>query len=114
MKTPVSWLRDFTPLPDDLDLLVTTCNELGFVVDGVERIGEGLNDVVVGRVVKIDAIAGADRIRRVLVDAGGGEPVEVVCGAFNFDEGATIAFIPSGGTLPGGMTIGRRKMKGVV
>ena len=78
MKTPVSWLRDFTPLPDDVDLLVTTCNELGFVVDGVERVGGGLEDVIVGRVVKIDSIAGADRIRRVLVDAGAAEPVEVV------------------------------------
>ncbi|HZN14993.1 MAG TPA: phenylalanine--tRNA ligase subunit beta [Acidimicrobiales bacterium] len=113
MKTPVSWLRDFTPLPDDLDALVDACNELGFVVDGVERVGAGLEDVVVARVTEIAAISGADRIRRVVVDTGNGEPLQVVCGAFNFDEGDHVAFIGAGGTLPGGMEIGRRKMKGV-
>ncbi len=113
MKTPISWLRDFAPLPDDLSLVVNVCNELGFVVDGVERYGEGLADVVVGRVLEIGPIKGADKIRRVTVDAGQAEPVEVVCGAWNFDAGAVIAFIPSGGTLPDGMKITQRKMKGV-
>jgi phenylalanyl-tRNA synthetase beta chain len=112
MKTPISWLRDFAPFPDDLALLVDACNELGFVVDGIERIGEGLDDVVVAKVLEISAIKGADKIRRIMVDAGAG-PVEVVCGAWNFDEGATVAFIPSGGTLPDGMKITQRKMKGV-
>jgi phenylalanyl-tRNA synthetase beta chain len=113
MKTPVSWLRDFTPLPDDLQLLIDTCNELGFVVDGVERIGAGLDDVVVGRVIEIGPIAGADKIRRVRVDVGAGDPLEVVCGAWNFETGDDVAFIPAGGTLPDGTAITRRKMKGV-
>jgi phenylalanyl-tRNA synthetase beta chain len=112
MKTPVSWLRDFTPLPDDVQALVDACNELGFVVDGVEHVGAGLDYVVVARVEEVGAIEGADKIRRVVVDAGG-DPTEVVCGAWNFEAGATVAFIPSGGTLPDGMQIGRRKMKGV-
>ena len=113
MKTPISWLRDFAPLPDDLVVVVDACNELGFVVDGIERIGEGLDDVVVARVLEVGPIKGADKIRRVMVDAGGGEPIEVVCGAWNFEAGATVAFIPSGGTLPDGMKITQRKMKGV-
>src|ERR687889_773 len=109
MKTPVSWLRDFTPLPDDIDLLVDSCNELGFVVDGVERVGEGLDDVITARVSEISAIEGADKIRRVVVDTGNGDGVEVVCGAWNFDEGDAVAFIPAGGTLPGGFKISQRK-----
>ena len=112
MKTPVSWLRDFTPLPDDLARIVDTCNELGFVVDGVEHVGAGLDEIVVAKVLEIDRIEGADKIRRVVLDAGGG-PVEVVCGAWNFDAGATVAFVPTGATLPDGTTITRRKMKGV-
>src|SRR5215216_919047 len=110
MKTPVSWLRDFTPLPDDLQLLVDSCNELGFVVDGVELVGEGLDDVVTARVSEISAIPGADRIRRVVVDTGNGNGLGVVCGAWNFEAGDAVAFIPVGGTLPGGFKITQRKM----
>ncbi|MBA3653384.1 MAG: phenylalanine--tRNA ligase subunit beta, partial [Actinobacteria bacterium] len=113
MKTPVSWLRDFAPLPDDVQLLVDTCNELGFIVDGVDRVGEGLVDVVTARVTEIAAIEGADRIRRVVVDTGNGGATEVVCGAWNFRAGDNVAFIPAGGTLPGGMAITQRKMRGV-
>ena len=113
MKTPISWLRDFTPLPDDLQLLVDSCNELGFVVDGVTRVGEGLDDVISARVVEIAAIPGADKIRRVVVDTGASENTQVVCGAWNFGEGNAVAFIPEGGTLPGDFKITRRKMKGV-
>ena len=39
---------------------------------GLEHVGEGLDDVVVARVEEIAAIEGADRIRRVVVDAGDG------------------------------------------
>ncbi len=51
--------------------LASALDDLGLVVEGVERVGEGLEDVVVARVLEIGAIAGADRIRRVVVDAGG-------------------------------------------
>ena len=74
---------------------------------------EGLGDVVVVRVERIDPIEGADRIRLVVVDDGHG-PVEVVCGAWNFEVGDLVPLAPVGAVLPGGFEIGRRKMKGVV
>ena len=83
------------------------------MVEGIEPIGEGLDDIVVARIDEISAIEGADRIRRVVVDAGAG-PVEVVCGAWNFEVGDLVPLAPVGAVLPGGFTIGRRKMKGVV
>jgi phenylalanyl-tRNA synthetase beta chain len=113
MKTPLSWLRDFTPLPDDVQLIVDSCNELGFVVDGVEHIGQGLDDVIVAVAQEVHAIDGADRIRRIVVDDGSGAPFDVVCGAWNFEAGDHVAFTPAGGTLPDGFQITRRKMKGV-
>ena len=60
--------------------------------------------MVVARVLEIAAIAGADRIRRVIVDAGG-EPVEVVCGAWNFAVGDLVPLAPVGAVLPGGFEI---------
>ncbi len=112
MLVPLSWLRDFTPLPDDVDLLVDTCNALGLVVEGVEFVGAGVKDVVVAKVLEVNLIEGADRIRRIIVEHGTG-PTQVVCGAWNFEAGATVAFAPVGAVLPGDFAIGKRKMKGV-
>ena len=72
MRAPLSWLRDFAPFPDDTAALVAALDDLGLVVEGIEQVGEGLEDVVVSRVTEIAAIEGADRIRRVVVDAGDG------------------------------------------
>ena len=74
----------------------------------------GRDDVVLAQVVEITAIPGADRIRRVVVDRGAGEAVEVVCGAWNFAVGDVVPLAPVGAELPGGFKIERRKMKGVV
>jgi phenylalanyl-tRNA synthetase beta chain len=112
VRAPLSWLRDFALFPDDIGVLVAALDDLGLVVEGVERVGEGLEDVVVSRVTEITAIKGADRIRRVVVDAGG-EPVEIVCGATNFAVGDRVPLAPVGAVLPGGFEIGFRKMKGV-
>ena len=112
MRAPLSWLRDFAPFPDDVGVLAAALDDLGLVVEGVERVGEGLQDVVVSRVTEITAIKGADRIRRVLVDAGG-EPLEIVCGATNFSVGDRVPLAPVGAVLPDGSEIGFRKMKGI-
>ena len=113
MRAPLSWLRDFAPIEGDVDDLTAALDDLGLVVEGVERVGEGLEQVVLARVLEVAAIDGADRIRRVVVDAGG-DPIEVVCGAFNFGAGDVVALAPVGAVLPGGFVIGRRKMKGVI
>lgn len=114
MRVPLSWLRDFAPFPDgDPAALVAQLDDLGLVVEAVERVGEGLEDVVVARVDALAAIPGADRIRLATVDAGDG-PLEVVCGARNFAVGDLVPLAPVGAVLPGGFEIGRRTMKGVV
>ncbi len=113
MRAPLSWLRDFAPFEGTAEELAATLDDLGLVVEAIEQVGEGLDDVVVARVDEIAAIEGADRIRRVLVDAGAG-PVEIVCGATNFAVGDLVPLAPVGAVLPGGFEIGRRKMRGVV
>ncbi|HEY1827608.1 MAG TPA: hypothetical protein VGF87_06275, partial [Acidimicrobiales bacterium] len=70
MRAPLSWLRDYAPFPDDTSVLRTALDDLGLVVEDVELVGEGLEAVVVARVDEITAIEGADKIRRVVVDAG--------------------------------------------
>ena len=112
MRAPLSWLRDFAQFPDDAGELVAALDDLGLVVEGVEHIGEGLESIVVSRVTEITAIKGADKVRRVVVDAGDG-PLEIVCGAKNFAVGDRVPLAPVGAVLPGGFEIGRRTMRGV-
>ena len=119
MRVPLSWLRELTPLetrPTDraeVAALAADLDVLGLVVEEVEKVGEGLSEVVLARVSEIAAIPKADKIRRVVVDAGGPEPVEVVCGAWNFAVGDVVPFAPIGAVLPGEFRIEQRKMRGV-
>jgi phenylalanyl-tRNA synthetase beta chain len=112
---PLSWLRDFAPFPDDTVVLAAALDDLGLVVEGIERVGEGLERVVVSRVTEIAAIEGADKVRRIVVDAGAedGEPLQIVCGAWNFEVGDRVPLAPVGAVLPGGFEIGARKLRGV-
>jgi phenylalanyl-tRNA synthetase beta chain len=112
VKISLNWLREFVDLDEPLDELRAMLDDLGLVVEGVEHVGEGLNDVVVARVDDIRAIEGADRVRLVVVDAGNG-PLEIVCGATNFAVGNFVPLAPVGAVLPGGFAIAERKMRGV-
>ena len=112
MRAPLSWLRDFAPFPDDIRELTAALDDLGLVVEEVEHIGQGLESVVVSQVTEITPIKGADKIRRVVVEAGDG-PLEIVCGATNFEVGDRVPLAPVGAVLPGGFEIGLRKMRGV-
>ncbi len=120
MRAPLSWLRALTPLSaeaGDRSSVVELASELdslGLVVERTEWVGEGLSDVVLARVLEVAPIKGADRIRRVVVDRGGGETTEVVCGAWNFEAGDVVVLAPVGSVLPGDFRMERRKMKGVV
>ncbi len=118
MRVPLSWLSEFTPLGVDaqdasaVGALGAELDSLGLVVEGVERVGGSLAGVVVARVAEIRPIPGADRIRLVTVDAGGA-PVDVVCGAWNFQVGDVVPLATVGATLAGGLEIARRSMRGV-
>ncbi len=114
MRAPLSWLRDYAPLEAGVDELATKLSELGLVVEGVEHIGGGLDDVVVARVLDIRPIPGRDKIRCVEVDAGGGQTLEIVCGAWNYAVGDLVPLAPVGAVLPGDFRIAKRKMGEVV
>jgi phenylalanyl-tRNA synthetase beta chain len=81
-------------------------------VDAVVPIHQDLRDVLVARVLEVKQHPNADRLSLCLVDAGG-EPLEVVCGAPNVQAGKAYPFAPVGATLPGGLKLDRRKIRGV-
>lgn len=113
MKVLLSWLNEFAPIGTDADALGDVMSDLGMAVEEQRVVGEGLDGVVVARILSIDAIDGADRIRAVLVDAGDGEATPVVCGAPNISVGDVVPFANVGAVLPGDFHIAARKMRGV-
>ena len=112
MRVPLSWLRDFAPVEGAPGELAATLSDLGLVVEGMDRVGEGLDDIVVAQVLATRPHPGADRVQLADVNRGDGAVTQVVCGAFNFQAGDLVPFAPVGARLPGGFEIGRRKVRG--
>jgi phenylalanyl-tRNA synthetase beta chain len=112
MKVLLSWLRDFAPIEGDPVALGEQLSDLGLAVEEMERLGEGLDGVVVARVLATRPHPNADKIQLVDVDAGDGEALQIACGAFNMTAGDLVPLATVGTTMPNGMEIGRRKMRG--
>ena len=68
---------------------------------GVEDTGDNLSFLRVGKVVVADKHPNADKLQLCQVDVGEGEPRQIVCGAWNFGVGATVAVGLPGVLLPG-------------
>jgi len=113
MRAPLSWIRDFTPLPDDVAAITDALNQLGLEVEGVEQPGAEINGVVVARVLEVHPHPDADKLRLVDIEFGVGE-TRVVCGAPNVAAGMLVPYAGAGATLPGGFTLEPRKIRGVV
>ncbi|MBJ7513189.1 MAG: phenylalanine--tRNA ligase subunit beta, partial [Acidimicrobiia bacterium] len=113
MRAPLSWLKEFTPLPDDVGAITDALNQLGLEVEAVEEPGREINGVVIARVLGVHPHPDADKLRLVDIEFGVGE-TQVVCGAPNVVVGMVVAYAGSGATLPGGFTLEPRKIRGVV
>ncbi len=114
MKVSYSWLQEVAPdLQAPLEELVERAAMLGFPVEELRSLSEGLQDVVVANVLSVRPHPSADRLRLCRVDGGAGE-VQVVCGAPNVDAGGWYPFAPVGASLPGGTRIGKAKLRGEV
>ena len=117
MRVPLSWLGEYVPLEMPVDelankLVISTCE-----VDRVETIGVAdtngnLGLFRVGRVLEAEKHPNADRLQLCLVDVGGGEQRQIVCGAWNFGAGATVAVALPGAVLPNGLELEKRKVRG--
>ncbi len=113
MKVPLSWLQEFIDLPTtDPKELSIAFDMVGEKVESFEILEADWTEVVVGRVLEISAHPEADRIRVCQVDTGEG-PTQIICGAWNFSEGAYVAVARPGAVLPGEFEIGHKTIRGV-
>lgn len=113
MKVPLRWLQEFIDLPtNDIDELSHAFDMLGLTTESVERLDIGWNEVYVGEVLEVAPHPDADKIRVCQVDSGQGA-TQIICGAWNFESGATVAVARPGAVLPGDFEIGQRSIRGV-
>ena len=112
MKVLLSWLQEFAPVDGAPAEIGDQLSGLGLAVEDVVTVGSGLDGIVVARVLDLRAHPDAERIQLVDVDAGDGEALQVCCGAFNMSVGDLVPFATLGTTMPNGMEIARRKLRG--
>jgi len=119
MKVPVSWLREYVALEGPIEEVARRLVFTSFEVDRIVRRGVpdengNLGLYRVGRVVEAGKHPNADRLQLCSVDVGEGEPRQIVCGAWNFGAGATVAVALPGAVLPGGQRLQPAKLRGEV
>ncbi|BEP16001.1 phenylalanine--tRNA ligase subunit beta [Acidothermaceae bacterium B102] len=118
MRVPLSWLRDYVDLPEDIDpeLVGAALVRAGLEVERVEVIGADVTGVVIGQVLSFDAEPqkNGKTVRWCQVEVGEPEPRGIVCGAGNFAVGDKVAVALPGSVLPGPFPITARKTYGHV
>jgi phenylalanyl-tRNA synthetase beta chain len=113
MKVLLSWLREFAPdIGGDPFALGDTMSSLGLTCEEVVPLGGNLGGIVVAKVLDLRPHPSADRIQLVDVDPGDGQPLQICCGAFNMAVGDRVPLATLGTTMPNGMEIARRKLRG--
>jgi phenylalanyl-tRNA synthetase beta chain len=113
MKVLLSWLREFAPdIDGDPVELGERLSALGLAVEDMTVTGEIVPGVVLAKVLDLRPHPDANKIQLVDVDPGDGGPLQVCCGAFNMTVGDLIPFATIGTTMPNGMEIAQRPMRG--
>ncbi|MFM7499782.1 MAG: phenylalanine--tRNA ligase subunit beta, partial [Actinomycetota bacterium] len=114
MKVPLSWVREFVPLPASLtaDEIVDKLVSLGFEVEGVQDLRREIHGPIqVAQVLEIEEVEGQKKpIRYVKVAAH--EERYVICGARNFTVGDFVVLALPGSVLPGNFAISARQTYG--
>lgn len=112
MKFSENWLRQHVRTGASREQLVDTLTAIGLEVEEVTPLGEGLDGVVVARIVSCDKHPQADRLQVCQVDAGTGTPLQIVCGAPNARAGLVAPLAMVGAKL-GDTAIKAAKLRGV-
>jgi phenylalanyl-tRNA synthetase beta chain len=100
MQFPESWLREFCDPPLTTEALAALLTASGFEVEDLRPVAPAFSGVVVARILEAQPHPQADRLRVCRVDAGGPEPLQIVCGAPNARAGLWAPLATVGAVLP--------------
>lgn len=121
MKVSLKWLSEYVEIPADLKAFCDRLDLTGTGVEGVEIAGATYDKVVVGQIVEKKAHPNSDHMWVCQVSVGENnlgqdgkpEPLQIVCGAQNFNEGDKIPVALVGAEF-GDFKIKKSKLRGVV
>jgi phenylalanyl-tRNA synthetase beta chain len=112
MNVSYEWLRALVPFQETPARLRDLITSRVATVDELKPLREDLAPIVVARVVEAGPHPDSDHLWMTRVDAGTGELLDVGCGAPNVTTGALYPFAPTGTTMPNGLKIERRRIRG--
>lgn len=113
MRISLNWLKEFIALEISVDELAERMTMLGMEIESITEPGKEIKDVFVGHILDIQPHPDADKLVVCKTDVGQEEPLQIVCGAKNMKAGDKVPTAVVGAVLPGGFSIGKRKMRGL-
>lgn len=121
MRVSYEWLKTMVDVPQDPQELVHEFIRTGTEVEAVEKVGANLEHVVTGQILSKVRHPDSDHmwlckvsVGKKNVDAEGNpEPLQIVCGAQNFNEGDKVVVAMIGAKLPGDVKIKKSKLRGI-
>ena len=113
MKAPFSLLRTFAPDLPEPTALADILTAGGLEVESCQPVVPDFSQVVVGQVTEVAPVEGSVKLSLCQVEVGGGEKLQIVCGAPVIRPGKLYPVAVPGASLPGGVEITERKLAGV-
>ena len=114
MNLSRKWLDEFVTVHADDKEFDEAMTLSGSKVETTRYLGEEIHNVVVGKVLSMERHPDSDHMWVCQVDAGQGEPVQIVTGAWNVHPGDMVPVALHKSTLPGGKKIERGKLRGIL
>lgn len=113
MKLSLNWLKEFVKFKQAPEKVAEILTLGGFEVERIDYWGQGLEQVIVGQIKTIVNHAEADKLSVCKVDIGKKQLLNIVCGARNIKPEQKVPVALVGATLPSGLKIERRRIRGV-
>lgn len=113
MKIPVSFLKDYVNIDMDAKKLGDLLTLSGSKVEEVITSGDEIQNVVTGKILKIEPHPDADKLVICQVEVGKDEPIQIVTGAANMKENDIVPVALHGSSLIGGVKIKKGKLRGI-
>ena len=121
MRVSYDWLKTMIDVPESPKELSDEYIRTGTEVEAIDVVGESFDHVVTAQVLEKTPHPDSDHmyvckvsVGDKNVDAEGNpEPLQIVCGAQNFEAGDHIVTAMIGAELPGGIKIKKSKLRGV-
>ena len=112
MKVSYKWLQEFVDIDISPQELADRLTLAGVAVEGVTKLGVGVEKVLTGRIETISPHPNADKLTVTSVNVGT-EKLQIITAATNVREGDVIPVAVEGAKLASGLVIKRAKLRGV-